>query len=100
VQLVSQAKLESQGETGIVHATVQNPGKALALMVTLRLTNGKDGEDVTPVFWDDNYFSLLPGESRQITGRYDLPILAGKEVELEISGWNVVANTISSLPKL
>ncbi len=100
VPLVSHANLESQGETGIVHATVQNPGKALAFMVRLRLTNGKDGKDVTPVFWDDNYFSLLPGESRQITGRFDLPTLAGKEVGLEISGWNAVAYTIPSLPTL
>ena len=100
VQLVANAKLESQGETGIIHATVENPGKSLAFMVRLRLTNGKEGEDVTPVFWDDNYFSLLPGESRQITGKYDLSTLAGKEVGLEISGWNAAVNTISSIPAL
>ena len=100
VQLVSHAELESQGETRIVHATVRNPGKALAFMIRLRLTNGKDGKDVTPVFWEDNYFSLLPGESRQITGKYDLPTLAGKEFGLEISGWNVTVNTIPRLPPI
>jgi len=69
-------------------------------MIRLRLTSGKDGEDVTPVFWEDNYFSLLPGERRQITGKFDLPTPAGKEVGLEISGWNAAVNTIPRLPTL
>ncbi len=37
---------------------------AVAFQVRLRLANKKDDLDVVPVFWDDNYFSLLPGEER------------------------------------
>jgi len=94
VQLVSHGKLETQGDNGIVRVTLQNPNKDLAFMVRLRLTSGKEGEDVTPVFWQDNYFSLLPGESREITGSYDIPTLAGKEAALHVDGWNVVPNIV------
>jgi len=38
---------------------------------------------------DDNYVSLLPGESRELTARYDASALEGKEPELEVDGWNV-----------
>ncbi len=62
-------------------------------MVRLRLTKGKGGEDVAPIFWDDNYVSLLPGEERGLTGRYDLAGLGGKEPVLEVDGWNVDPGT-------
>ena len=74
---------------GLVHVTVQNPTKSLAFLVHLRLAKG--GEDVVPIFWDDNYFSLLPGEEREITGRYEVAA-GGKEPELEVDGWNVAGS--------
>jgi len=77
---------------GSVHVTIKNPSKSLAFMVHLRLTKGKDGEDVVPIFWDDNYFSLLPGESRVLSGSYDLDALDGKQPTLAVDGWNVTAS--------
>src|SRR4029077_19426116 len=53
----------SRGADGAIRVTARNAGNSVAFMVHLRLTNGKGGEDLTPVFWEDNYFSLLPGES-------------------------------------
>ncbi|MGO8789712.1 MAG: glycosyl hydrolase 2 galactose-binding domain-containing protein [Terriglobia bacterium] len=97
VQLVSHARLESQGDTGVVHAEIQNPSKNLAFMVRARLTNRKDGTDITPVLWEDNYFSLLPGETREITGSYELPAATGKELGLEIAGWNTAPTSIVPL---
>jgi exo-1,4-beta-D-glucosaminidase len=76
----------------VVHVTAENPSKSVAFMVRLRLTQGKGGEDVTPIFWDDNYFSLLPGEKREVGGRYELSSLGGKQAELEVGGWNILPN--------
>ena len=42
--------------------TVENPGKSLAFFVHLKV-NQAGGEEVLPVIWQDNYFSLLPGEN-------------------------------------
>ncbi len=58
-------------------------------MVHPRLTRGKGGQDVVPVFWSDNYFSLLPGEKKSVTARFDGASLAGATPELVVDGWNV-----------
>jgi exo-1,4-beta-D-glucosaminidase len=63
---------------------VENPSKSVAFMVRLRLTLGEGGEEVTPIFWEDNYFSLLPGEKKELTGRYEVSSVAGKPAELEV----------------
>jgi exo-1,4-beta-D-glucosaminidase len=44
---------------------------------------------VLPIFWEDNYFSLLPGEKRKIRGYFYKEELEGKTPILKISGWNI-----------
>lgn len=85
---VTKSNFKRDGKSGL-HVLVENRGAAVAFMVHLRLTRGQGGEDLTPVFWSDNYFSLLPGEKREVEATYDLSALNGKPVELEIDGWNV-----------
>jgi len=68
--------------------TVSNPTKTVAFMVHLRLVQS-DGEDVVPVFFDDNFVSLLPGESRMIGVRYRAADLGKTSAHYEVSGWNV-----------
>jgi exo-1,4-beta-D-glucosaminidase len=63
---------------------VENPSKSMSFMVRLRLTPGKGGEDVAPIFWEDNYFSLLPEEKKELTGRYEVSSFEGKSAELEV----------------
>ena len=33
---------------------------------TLKVKKGEEGDEVLPVLWEDNYFALLPGESREV----------------------------------
>ena len=86
-----QVKLETTAVpgNGSVQVTVSNPDKAIAFMVHLRVTRGKGGEDLTPVFWQDNYFSLLPGENRSVTAKFDPGLLDGREAVVMLDGWNV-----------
>jgi hypothetical protein len=44
------------------------------------------------VFLDDNYISLLPGESRRITGYVRTDDLGGDTPLLSIKGWNLEKN--------
>lgn len=76
------------------HVTVRNLSSALAFMVHLRITKGKGGEDVTPIFWQDNYFSLLPHEAREISAKYDAANLGESSAVLEIDGYNVAAFSV------
>ena len=81
---------------GTARVTVSNPSNAVAFMVHLRVTRGKGGEDVTPILWEDNYFSLLPGESRMVTAKFNQGSLDGKEAVVELDGWNVAAATLGA----
>ena len=60
-------------------------------MVHLRLTDGKGGADIVPVFWEDNYFSLLPGEKREIVVGYTQ---SGAGAVIEVDGFNVAPLTL------
>ena len=63
----------------------------------IHLGIGKSGsyDEILPVLWDDNYFSLLPGESRTVTARYPDANLPSAAV-LRVDGWNLqpIAQTV------
>ena len=83
--------MPSNGPTHSMTVSVANNGDSVAFMVHPRLTRGKDGDDVVPVFWSDNYFSLLPGEKKSVTVQFDSSSLARATPELIVDGWNVEA---------
>jgi exo-1,4-beta-D-glucosaminidase len=83
------SRTERQGEESVTHVTVENPGKALAFFVHLKVDKGKGGEEILPVIWEDNYFSLLPGEKREVTATYRTAELGSAKPDVEVSGWNV-----------
>ena len=64
-------------------ARVTNAGGRIAFMINVQCF-GKDGRRIVPVHYSDNFFSLLPGESREveIDG-------AGEEARVAASAWNV-----------
>jgi exo-1,4-beta-D-glucosaminidase len=66
--------------------TVTNRGKSLAFAVHLKVKREKDGEEVLPVLWEDNYFPLLPGQTRTITASYQT---LKEKTAVEVDGWNV-----------
>jgi exo-1,4-beta-D-glucosaminidase len=74
--------------------TVKNTSSSIAFMAHVRLTRGPGGDDVVPIFWSENYFSLLPGEERLVTGTYDSSSLEGTSAVLVVDGYNVVSNTV------
>jgi hypothetical protein len=57
-------------------------------MLRLKLVSKSTGEMVLPVLYDDNYFSLMPGETREIGIEAAPEDLCGK-AGLEISGFNL-----------
>jgi exo-1,4-beta-D-glucosaminidase len=63
-------------------------------MVHLRVTKGKDGEDLTPILWSDNYFSLLPGERRDIVSHYDISDLNAAAPILKVNGYNIAEQSL------
>ncbi len=71
------------------HVTIENPGSGLAFLVRLRLLKGKGGAEILPVFWEDNYICLLPGEKREITVQVRKRDLGSEKPVLAVDGFNV-----------
>jgi exo-1,4-beta-D-glucosaminidase len=81
----------------VVHITLANPYKALAFAVSLRLTDAK-GDDILPVVFEDNYFSLLPGEKRTLAVQFATKDLHGSKPVIQVEGWNVAPITLHVPP--
>ncbi len=78
------------GDETAARVTLENVSSGLAFLVRLRLLKSKDGAEVLPVFFDDNYISLLPGEKREITVHVRKSDLGGAKPVLAVDGFNVV----------
>ena len=76
------------GEETVLDLTLENTGNTPAMMLRLKAVDSADGDLVTPVLYSDNYFFLMPGETRRVTVRLQNEDIAGR-AELAVSGFNV-----------
>ena len=83
----------------VFQVALENTGKGVALLTRLRLVKGKDQAEILPVFWEDNYISLLPGEKREVLVRVRESDLAGARPSLLVDGFNVAAANAHLLEK-
>ena len=68
--------------------TVENVGLVPALQIQLSLLHAKTKESILPVFWSDNFISLMPGEKQEITySCYD--DIENTEIDICVSGFNL-----------
>jgi hypothetical protein len=81
-----------------VAVEVRNGSKAVALATRLKLVDPASGLLVAPVLYSDNYFSLLPGESKRVTLEFPARSAAGDQVSLQVEGWNVNATELAKIP--
>jgi hypothetical protein len=94
-KLISSAELTHQDENDVIHVRLQNPSSTLAFMVHLRVAKNQSGEDVVPIFWDDNYISLLPGEKRELSAEFAHKESSGGTPVLLLDGWNLAETRVA-----
>jgi len=95
VKLEVSSSVQQANGKGSVTVKVKNPSASVAFQVHLRLTKGKGGDDLVPIFWEDNYFSLLPGEEKTVAATYDPADAEGKSPALELDGYNIAPATVT-----
>jgi hypothetical protein len=86
--------VELQGKWHVAHSAkgltvkgrITNSSNTPAIAVRMTLRNADTGKRVLPVYYDDNYFSLLPGESKEfeITSTEKTG-----DVRVALDGWNI-----------
>jgi exo-1,4-beta-D-glucosaminidase len=83
---------EKNSTEAIQHIHITNTGKAIAFFVHLRVLKNKNGADILPVIFDDNYLLLAPGETRDIDCRYLNKDAVGADPFILASAWNLDAS--------
>jgi exo-1,4-beta-D-glucosaminidase len=71
----------------VTHITLQNSGATLAFFIRLNISLCGSAKEILPVIWSDNYISLLPGETRELTATYRAS--EPEPVRADFAGWNV-----------
>jgi mannosylglycoprotein endo-beta-mannosidase len=89
VTLDTKAGSRIEGPNTIVSVTLRNKTENVALLTHLQLHQKKSGRRVLPVFYSDNYISLVPGESASVQIQAATKDLQGDDPLVEVDGFNV-----------
>ena len=79
------------GEDGIWTGTVtlENRSSVPAIMIRLNVVGRRDGEQILPMFYGDNYFSLMPGEVKEVSLKWYEADTRGNRPRVRITGYNL-----------
>jgi len=89
VVLDAEATTRIDGDHTVVTVTLHNNTNNVALLSHLQLHQKKSGRRVLPVFYSDNYISLVPGESSTVSIEAATKDLQGDLPLVELDGFNV-----------
>lgn len=99
------ASNEEKGDETLTTVMVHNSSSSLAFGVHLKLNKWSSGrvepvgegdpeKEILPILWQDNYFTLLPGETWQISAKYQIQDKMKGPPTLVVEGWNVNSKSI------
>jgi exo-1,4-beta-D-glucosaminidase len=79
---------EAKGE-GTARITLTNRSNNVAFFLRAEITQGRDGDEVLPITYDDNYITLYPHETRTLLAIFATSALDGRPAALRVEGYNV-----------
>jgi len=79
---------------------ITNPADsgAVALAIRPKPVKPSNGEQVLPVFMNDGYFSLIPGETKRITIEYHAADAGGEKPKVVVECWNNFPHPMPTKP--
>ena len=91
VNLTTSYKQMRKGDDGehVYSLTMSNSSDSPAFMIRVKTMNDKTKELVLPVYYEDNYLSLMPGESKTINIEIDEKRLKKNDPSFYVEGWNI-----------
>jgi len=89
VEIESSTQVRKTGKNWILTTRLNNTTEHPVLMVRLKVIGKKSGERILPVFYSDNYVSLMPAEEKVITMKLKDTDTGGEKPDVEISGFNL-----------
>ncbi|GET28837.1 beta-mannosidase [Prolixibacter sp. SD074] len=94
--LTCSAKWKDENGRRYYTVNLSNKTGQLAFFNRLKVVNAADSSLVCPAFYSDNYFSLLPGESKTITVDFAIKDMKDAQTKVELEGFNVKSTVITS----
>ncbi|GAA3751662.1 glycosyl hydrolase 2 galactose-binding domain-containing protein [Terriglobus aquaticus] len=79
---------QRQGEVWRLTTTVTNTSTVPSLLTRLEAVGAQDHQRILPAIFDDNYFVLMPNESRTITTELKHEDTRGQQPAIAVSGFN------------
>ncbi len=70
-----------------VEVTLENVSDKIAFFIELKVVDEKTKQSFLPIYWSDNYISILPHSKKTIKGIFKN--LLNKKPRLIINGWNI-----------
>ena len=85
--ITKKTTVSSSGNERIVKLKLKNRSSVPAILVRINLT-GADGEQILPVIYSDNYFSMVPFQEKTVTIRYNVADARQQDPEITVSALN------------
>ena len=89
VKIQTDTKVSKTGSKWMLTTTLNNNTKYPAFNIRLKVIGDKSGNRILPVVYDDNYFTLLPGEKRVIKMELKDEDTRGEKPMVVTEGFNV-----------
>ncbi|MDP4188159.1 MAG: hypothetical protein Q8905_08940, partial [Bacteroidota bacterium] len=84
-----------EGKRNFATFQLMNPSKLPAIGVKLNLRDLQTGEILLPAYFSEGYFTLLPGEKKQL--RVEYPKFPGKNIVIAVDGYNIENIKVSEI---
>ena len=95
IKLDYQYTYSKDDQFGIVTLKIKNPSETIAFFNFFDVLDPQTKQPVLPIYWNDNYVTLLPGEERSYEAKFFLSDFKREKPVLEIRGWNVDKVTVN-----
>ncbi len=94
VQLTYDYQFTKDESNGLVKLKVGNPSNTIAFFIFFDILDPVTQKPILPVYWKDNYVTLLPGEERIFEAKYFLTNSDGNKPLIKVNAWNVDVITL------
>lgn len=89
IQLTYNYHFTKDAKYGNIRLKVRNPSNAIAFFTFFDVVDPATHQPILPVYWNDNYVTLFPGEERTYEAKYFLRDSKGSKPLIKVNAWNV-----------
>ena len=98
ISLDGAVRISTSGSDYVLEASLKNPAGCVAFAVRLKVINpnAQSPENrVLPTLYDDNYFTLMPGEAKQVVMHCSQTDAGNVKPQVWLEGYNVIKNRLT-----